>query len=319
MKSLGEYLQSERLARGITLEQIYNDTKISSGMLEAIEQGNTKRLPAPVLVRGFLRAYANRIGLDPDVVILRYEELIDEGAARQEALEKFHQRMRPKPSGRKWPTFLFTLTLLTGLALYFWWPKHTQQQPPVSSEKQSGPSTETPRETVPDPSVPMPEEEKFASQTQETPGLLQKKTEAEPLPPPPVVQPPPSPPEEQTVAAQEEMVSPTPDSQQQVAPPPPVVTGHVLRAEVLEPTWLHITIDERSMREYLLSPGEQLVWKADTRFRLHIGNAAGLRLYLNDMPLKPLGESGMVVHLQLPDLSMLMAPDSSDTDAGDSP
>ena len=61
MKSLGEYLRSERLNRGITLEEISRETRISTRMLQAIEDGNTESLPAGVLVKGFLRAYAQKI------------------------------------------------------------------------------------------------------------------------------------------------------------------------------------------------------------------------------------------------------------------
>ena len=70
MKSLGEFLRAERQARGITLEQISADTRISMDMLRAIERGNVEQLPAPVLIKGFLKAYAEKIGLDPEEVII---------------------------------------------------------------------------------------------------------------------------------------------------------------------------------------------------------------------------------------------------------
>ena len=54
MRSLGEYLQKEREAQGLSLEQISSDTRVSMDMLRAIEEGNVERLPAPVLVKGFL-------------------------------------------------------------------------------------------------------------------------------------------------------------------------------------------------------------------------------------------------------------------------
>ncbi|MCK5656887.1 MAG: DUF4115 domain-containing protein, partial [Deltaproteobacteria bacterium] len=89
---------------------------------------------------------------------------------------------------------------------------------------------------------------------------------------------------------------------------------YFLRAETLETTWLQVVIDERQELEYLLHPNENHTWKAMSGFRLHIGNAAGLRLYLNDQPLKPLGESGEVVHLQLPDPSLIVTSKSEYTE-----
>ncbi len=81
---------------------------------------------------------------------------------------------------------------------------------------------------------------------------------------------------------------------------------YFLRAETRESTWLQVVIDERQEFEYLLRPNENHTWRAVSGFKLHIGNAAGLQLYLNDQPLKPLGKSGEVVHLRLPDPELLL-------------
>jgi len=75
-------------------------------------------------------------------------------------------------------------------------------------------------------------------------------------------------------------------------------------------TWLHLIIDDSQELEYLLKPDEKHTWRAMSGFRLHIGNAAGLQLYLNDQPLKALGESGEVVLLHLPDPSLIATSDS---------
>jgi hypothetical protein len=75
-----------------------------------------------------------------------------------------------------------------------------------------------------------------------------------------------------------------------------------------------VVIDERQELEYLLQPNENHTWRAISGFRLHIGNAAGLRLYLNDQPLKPLGKNGEVVHLRLPDPSLIASSKSEYTE-----
>jgi hypothetical protein len=82
----------------------------------------------------------------------------------------------------------------------------------------------------------------------------------------------------------------------------------------MAPTWLRVVIDERQELEYLLHPNEKHTWRARSGFRLHIGNAAGLQLYLNDQLLKPLGKSGEVVHLQLPDPSLIVTSSSEYTE-----
>jgi cytoskeletal protein RodZ len=58
-------LQRTRQARGLTLEEVERDIRISRRYLEALENENFGLLPAPVYARGFLRTYARYLGLEP--------------------------------------------------------------------------------------------------------------------------------------------------------------------------------------------------------------------------------------------------------------
>ena len=68
----GEELRRNRLVREVSLESIAKATKISVRYLEALERGDVSRLPAPVFTRGFIRAYAGYLGLDPDEMVNAY-------------------------------------------------------------------------------------------------------------------------------------------------------------------------------------------------------------------------------------------------------
>jgi cytoskeleton protein RodZ len=323
MKSLGEYLRSERLNRGITLEEISRETRISTRMLQAIEDGNTESLPAGVLVKGFLRAYAQKIGLDPETVILRYQDLYEEEGARREALEKFHERFRPVPTRRRFLVPGTTAALVMCLLLaWLLSPRDRHQTAPPSTKE---------------PAVALQEAPPTPPAVEPTPSPV-------PLPTPPSVQPAPlavPPPMRETVFPSEppstglsgptssaapggratQAVIPTPKPvsalpPQTGAPPPaqpaPATSGtrpseYVLRGEVTETTWLKISVDKGKELEYLLQPGEQVRWQAKSSFSLLVGNAAGLRLFLNDQPLKPLGQKGQVVGISLPNDSLLQA------------
>ncbi|HEY3172588.1 MAG TPA: helix-turn-helix domain-containing protein [Thermoanaerobaculia bacterium] len=61
----GDELRRERIVRGVSLEEISAATKISVRLLSALERGEVVRLPAPVFIRGFIRAYCLHLGLDP--------------------------------------------------------------------------------------------------------------------------------------------------------------------------------------------------------------------------------------------------------------
>ena len=61
-----------REEKGISLDEISRETKISRRHLEAIEAGDFDKLPGPVYARAFLRHYAKAVGLDPEYVIEQY-------------------------------------------------------------------------------------------------------------------------------------------------------------------------------------------------------------------------------------------------------
>ena len=73
-ESVGEFLKRERELRQITLREVAEGTKISIRRLKSIEADQFEDLPAEVFVRGFIRSYADYIGIDPADAILRLEE-----------------------------------------------------------------------------------------------------------------------------------------------------------------------------------------------------------------------------------------------------
>lgn len=72
MEELGRELKAVREEKGISLDEISRETKISRRHLEAIEAGDFDKLPGPVYARAFLRHYAKAVGLDPEYVIEQY-------------------------------------------------------------------------------------------------------------------------------------------------------------------------------------------------------------------------------------------------------
>ena len=62
-------LRRMRMAKGLSLSEISGRTRIGVAHLRAIEEGNLKGLPPGFYTRAFVRAYADAIGLDADVVL----------------------------------------------------------------------------------------------------------------------------------------------------------------------------------------------------------------------------------------------------------
>ena len=72
--TLGVYLRAERERRGLTLRAISENTKVSVPLLEGLETDDISRWPGGIFRRAFVRAYAEAVGLDPDVVFRRFEQ-----------------------------------------------------------------------------------------------------------------------------------------------------------------------------------------------------------------------------------------------------
>ena len=69
MTPFGEYLKHERMARNVSLTDLAQATKIPLRTLERLEAGDAEALPAPVFVRGFVKAYARHLKLDEQMVL----------------------------------------------------------------------------------------------------------------------------------------------------------------------------------------------------------------------------------------------------------
>jgi len=87
MPSFGEELRRERELREITLREVSDATKISLRYLEALDRNDFKHLPGGVFNRGFVRAYAQYIGVDPEQMVTAY---LHEEQAQQAKEERQH-------------------------------------------------------------------------------------------------------------------------------------------------------------------------------------------------------------------------------------
>jgi len=97
MGRIGETLKKARELREINLREISDATKINIRYLEAIETNQFDALPGGVFNKGFIRAYANYIGLDGQAMVDNYVHDIEAGTDDGADPE-------PAPSGMHRPT-----------------------------------------------------------------------------------------------------------------------------------------------------------------------------------------------------------------------
>lgn len=68
----GAVLRSARESRELSVEEVSTDLRIESHLLQALESEDYAKLGAPVFAKGYIRQYANRLGLDPAPLVASY-------------------------------------------------------------------------------------------------------------------------------------------------------------------------------------------------------------------------------------------------------
>lgn len=78
MAKIGSKLQETRLRKGLTLERIADDTNISIRFLSKIENDDFSGFPGEPYVVGFIRNYAEYLGMNPEATIALYRSTTEE-------------------------------------------------------------------------------------------------------------------------------------------------------------------------------------------------------------------------------------------------
>ncbi|MDP3987585.1 MAG: helix-turn-helix domain-containing protein [Candidatus Levybacteria bacterium] len=78
MVNVGQKLYEERVKKGLTLEEIEKAIKIKASFLSAIEKGEHKKLPSSAYAYGFVRNYAEFLGLPKNEILALFRREFDE-------------------------------------------------------------------------------------------------------------------------------------------------------------------------------------------------------------------------------------------------
>lgn len=72
LDTVGSALRRARQRNGIALDEVAKAIKVGVHLLEALESDQFDRLPGGPFNKGFVRAYARHVGLDPEATVLAY-------------------------------------------------------------------------------------------------------------------------------------------------------------------------------------------------------------------------------------------------------
>jgi cytoskeleton protein RodZ len=264
---IGPVLEKARKDRGLTLEEAEHATKIRKRYLDGLEREDFGVLPDAVYARGFLKTYANYLGLDGEELARelrdrrrpRRERSITYGAPRTSDFDRplinpgeLNGKEKRKIS---WTTVLNLLVALLLLAavvgsLYY-----------VGLGAQS--AGQNPEEN-PQPQPPSQSQEDVANNPQPRGGA--------------------------PAAGGEEN---GPPAQPQPAPQPDTLS--VVVSVEGDPSWLSVLADGELVYEQIAQPGYSQTFEAQREVSIKTGNAGAVGVEVNGQDLGRLGESGEVL------------------------
>jgi cytoskeleton protein RodZ len=327
---VGARLRQLRESRGVSLDEIARATRVGRCQLEALEAGDTAELPAPVFVKGFIRAYCEFLGAGPEDVLARYHEIVREPTTASGSRTTLGNRVRPSRLGSPIAVSLFLLLVLAGALVAVNLGLRTGASTPASTPSPrtvAEPRASAPTEpaggdrataampaTVPTPSsavtpaaAPTTTGTSQAAGTPAAPGP--PTTAAAPAPPRPAqgsaatvtgvpapeAASPPAVGSVASVATHPETPATPPFTAAPVGPAATPGGGQKLVVRAIERTWIRVQRDRGAPAEQVLESGTVREWTAERVFVLSVGNAGGLELTLNGERLPPLGGRGAVI------------------------
>lgn len=325
-EGVGHSLKVVRERKGLALADVSARLRIRRPYLEAIEEGRFAELPGAVYVSGFLRQYAEFLGLDPDQVLKSYQGESD-GTALHRPVLNFPL---PRPEERTPRLWLVVGALLLAGIAYALWYRHQETlrighelieavpsrladlvpspqpiapaappvvlPPPVATAPSTpAPSTPAPAASVASTAVPAPSPTVAAPPpaVAQAPATQAPAVQAPAQPAAPAAAAPP------VVTAAPPAASTVP--QPQAAQAPAAASNNYgaesgrIRLEAVAPAWIQVRgPNNEQVFTRLLNAGERYQVPDRAGLTLLTGNAGGVRIVVDGQTLAPLGNEGEV-------------------------
>ena len=278
METLGNYLREERQKQGKTLKQIAEKTRISRSTLQAIEDDSEDNLPPSSYLRGFLKLYAQELGLKMEDLLERLPEQAEEqgSLALPEAPDI---ETPPKPLLKI--CISIGIVLLAGIwawKIFFGIAPITQDEP----VKIVSPRPEVPEEVSGTAGTPAPAEQEIHADADEAVPEPQPQTEAVPqkLPEP----------------APEPVKEPRPEKK-------PLIAGENFTVKFVARgiVWMKLQADNDKAADITLRDKEHYRISAKQRLTVRLGNPALVTITYNNQPVPLNSTPGVPLNLVFPD------------------
>ena len=109
----GELLKEARKKKRLRYRKLSSELGIPEKYLEALEENNFSIMAGPTYVRGYLRAYAKKLDLDPELVITAFERYLkDRRKQEKSSLKKTNRKGRKQKFSFLYASILLVIILL---------------------------------------------------------------------------------------------------------------------------------------------------------------------------------------------------------------
>lgn len=308
----GETLRKARESRGWSLQEVAQQLNLTAQRLEFLEAGAFEKLPGHTFSRGYLRAYAKLLGLDPQHVVVQFDQYTgtDAAGSNVQSLGRIEEPGRMSQSILRLVSILVLLVLLA--AGFFWWqgnsperaersaiPEHVEVES-ADGTTQLHPLTE-PEDAavvqgqldVPQPPIDISAELTAPDDSTDTATAAAEPSPVEQPVEQPAEQPASAPPVPVTPADAPAPVEPPTAAPTPVTPPADAVAPAVaaageglLEIAFSEACWIEVT-DGRGkiLHSSLKRKGESLQLAGKTPLKVHLGYASATQVRFNGQPV----------------------------------
>ncbi|RLB24998.1 MAG: hypothetical protein DRG73_02975 [Deltaproteobacteria bacterium] len=279
--SLGIFLKKAREERHIELDEVVEATRIRRHNLEAIENEEWSKLPSQVFIKGFLKSYAEFLGLDKETVIHHYLRSQSFEKTTTETIKKTRQ-----PSGRPYFIIVIPVLVLAFIVALIYLNKRNIS---ITDKAFQYFGTQSPGEKMG--SIAEKEDGKEQEKREKKMLLLENEAMVEEVNKTTLK----SKPVDDTGVIEESTIPMKREEKKLLSP------RFILTANVKSRTWIAISIDDMPVKEYLFQPGQSPRWTAEKGFNILVGNAAGIEFFFNGKEVGNLGAQGQVIRITLPE------------------
>ena len=279
--SLGIFLKKAREERHIELDEVVEATRIRRHNLEAIENEEWSKLPSQVFIKGFLKSYAEFLGLDKETVIHHYLRSQSFEKTTTETIKKTRQ-----PFGRPYFSIVIPVLVLAFIVALIYLNKRNIS---ITDKAFQYFGTQSPGEKMG--GLAEKEDGKEQEKREKKMLLLENEAMVEEVNKTTLK----SKPVDDTGVIEESTIPMKREEKKLLSP------RFILTANVKSRTWIAISIDGMPVKEYLFQPGQSPRWTAEKGFNILVGNAAGIEFFFNGKEVGNLGAQGQVIRITLPE------------------